>query len=211
MQIPPLIPTLQRAEAGSEAEFRRLIHATDRTLRDLARQVAAGEMLPSEWSGRMLTALSEAHARAGFHGRQRAGDLAAFDVDDTRFGNLAAQEEMEFLQSFEWDLMGDRYRGEDGTLDAAQVARRAEHYLGALYGTANEAMVLVASEPVWWILGEPESGPSGHCDMCPELAANSPYAPGSLPTYPRANRTPCLQNCYCRIQTESGLVGFTPG
>lgn len=206
MQIPPLIPTLARAEA-TDAQFRRLVYATDRTLRGLARELASDTIMVSEWQHRMLTTLAEAHAQAGYHGRQRAGDLAPFDADDARFGNLAAQEELPFLQAFAYDVMGERYRDESGKLDAERVTQRAEMYLSRLYGTANEALALVDGGLIYWVLGEPETN---HCTDCPELARNSPYFPGQLPTVPRGNQTICLGGCLCSLRTESGLVGFQP-
>lgn len=188
----------------TDADFRRLIHRTDRELRGLARDLAERRISVPEWGGRMLGTLAEAHARAGFHGRQRAGDRAPFDTDDTRFGNLAAQEEQHFLHSFEQDLLAGRYRTEAGDLDVEAVTRRGEAYLRGLYATANEAMAWTDGGRIWWRLGPTDQ----NCVDCVELAEHSPYTPARLPTVPGAAKTICNVGCACFLETESGLTGF---
>lgn len=203
--IPPLLPRAAHFAASADADFRRMVSNVERKLQGLAKAVAREEITPAWWWNEMLEELASAHARAGFHGRQRAGDLAPFDVDDTRFGALAAQEELPFLQAFQWDLMGERYRDEDGALDAAAIGRRAEFYLSRLYATANEAMAWTDGGRVHWRLGAAD-----HCSDCLELAQRSPYEIDRLPTVPGASQTLCKMACACFLETESGLRGFRP-
>jgi hypothetical protein len=158
-----------------------------------------------EWHTATLDALARHHADAGYHGRVRAGDTAPVDADDRAFGRLVAQEEMPFLDAFRRDVEGGRYTREDGILDREAIARRASMYAARLYGTANEALVLVADEAIEWRLGETD-----HCRSCLRLAANSPYPAGTLPTVPRGGKTECVTNCGCEIRTASGLAGFAP-
>jgi len=191
-----------------DAAFRALLGETRREIADLTGALGSGKVSIPEWGGIMLESLADAHARAGYHGRQRGGDTAPFDADDERFGRLAVQEEMSFLAAFEQDLVAGRYRREDGALAVEDVQRRAEMYLGRLYGTANEAMCWVADEALVWHLGQVDDS---HCEACPKLAEGSPYPPGRWPTLPGMNRTPCLSRCACWVSTESGIVGFRPG
>jgi hypothetical protein len=192
----------------TDAVFARFVDQAAGDVREIVESLAAGKIGAPEWAGIMLDALAEAHAQAAFLGRQRAGDRAPFDQDDTRFGQLTAQEEWPFLEGFARDLEAGRYTSFFGSLDVAAIDRRAQMYVARTFGTANEALGLADGGDLWWILGE---GPGlVHCSQCPALAAGSPYRPGELHVWPLGNSTPCYQNCRCEIRTASGLRGFSP-
>lgn len=199
--------TLQRRlrQPVTDAAFARFVADASADVREIVKSLASGKISVPEWGGVMLDALAEAHAQAAFLGRQRAGDLAPFDRDDQRFGQLVAQEEWPFLQGFERDLMAGRYTSAEGGLDVAAVGRRANLYVARTWGTANEALALTADEPIWWRLGDAD-----HCRSCVALADGSPYRPGALPTVPRGGKTECLVSCACSLVTASGLRGFAP-
>ena len=50
-----------------------------------------------------------------------------------------------------------------------------------------------------WELGDPVTD---HCDDCPDLAANSPYERGAIPTWPKLGDTQCMDRCYCSIVAD---------
>lgn len=182
----------------TDRQFRRFVAGVEGKLTSLVDQLAAGRITPEQWGGRMLVTLADAHAMAGYHGRQRAGDTAPFDHDDARFGNLVAQEEQAPLWAFERDVAAGRYADADGSLDAEAVTRRATLYTGRLYGTGNEALSLVDGSRFWWRLNE-----EGACPRCERMAAGSPYAPGTIAPPPSPH-----PGCRCTIETEGGLAGF---
>lgn len=184
-----------RFESGARSRIDKIVNA-----------YAAEKIDEKQFGDRMLSLLEDRHARAGFLGRQRSGDLAPFDEDDRRFGQLIADEESEFLDAFVSDLAAGRYRGAKGDLLTDQVRTRAQMYAGRLLGTANEAFAGTAepTELIYWRLG----GAEEHCGECPDLAAGSPYRADSLPTYPRGNQTPCLFACRCFLERSDGTIGF---
>jgi hypothetical protein len=190
----------------TDAAFHRFVGEVQGDVRETIEHLARGRIRVEEWADIMLDTLAEAHAQAGYLGRQRAGDRAPFDQDDTRFGQLVAQEEWPYLSGFAHDIATGRYTGEDGLLEMADVQRRANLYVARTYGTANEALALTAGgDEVWhWKRGKHDS-----CSACVRLEENSPYQ-GPPPTLPRMNQTPCLQNCGCVAYTASGLHGFAP-
>jgi hypothetical protein len=200
-------PDLQRRlrESVTDTAFHRFVAETTADVEEITAHLAGGKIGVEEWSGIMLDTLAEAHAQAGFLGRQRAGDRAPFDTDDTRFGQLVAQEEWPFLSGFAHDIATGRYTGEDGTLDVEAIRRRAGLYVARVFGTANEALLLTSGEKVWWILGDKD-----HCSGCLRLAAGSPYGPGELKVAPRSGATQCLSQCGCVCRTDSGLETFNP-
>src|SRR5438552_3594131 len=132
----------RRLRPTTAAPFRALLADVGGDVRETTAALAGGKIGVDEWHGIVLETLAEAHAQAGYLGRVRAGDTAPFDADDARFGQLVAQEEMPFLDGFRDDIAAGRYTGEEGTLDAGQVERRAQMYVARLYGTANEALGL---------------------------------------------------------------------
>lgn len=198
----PLTRRLRPSSTGTA--FRQLIAEAGQDVRALVASLVAGDLTPAEWSDQMLESLASAHAEAGYRGRLRAGDHAAYDRDDVRFGQLVAQEEMQYLWRFAREIEAGRYGTEE--VDAAAVLRRAMLYVARLYGTANEALVLVAGDDETWIW---ELGAGDTCAGCVRLAQNSPYR-GRPPTMPKMGQTPCLSNCLCRAFTTSGLEAFQP-
>lgn len=199
-------PPLQRRlrPSATDAAFRALIAEAGQDVRALVSALVSGDLTPAEWSDQMLETLAHAHAEAGYRGRLRAGDLAPYDRDDLRFGQLVAQEQMAWLWKFQRDLEGGRYG--TGEPDAAAIQRRAAMYVTRLYGTANEAWGLTVNEPLWWRLGDSEES----CRSCPRLAEGSPYAPGALRVWPKSGATECNINCKCRVTTADGRECFGP-
>lgn len=192
--------------SSTDRAFRTLVGEAEQDLGALVSALAQGDLSAAEWHDQVLEVLVHAHAEAGYRGRLRAGDEAAFDRDDVRFGQLVVQEEMQFLDGFRRDLETGRYTGEDGSLDAAAVGRRANLYAARLYGTANEALALVAGDEEVWVW---KTAPGETCSGCVRLEENSPYR-GMPPTLPKMCRTPCLSNCKCACYSESGLETFAP-
>lgn len=79
----------------------------------------------------------------------------------------------------------------------SSITRYAEPPWGAGnqgYGNALEAngVLLV------WVL---EDGVE-HCEVCPAIAAGSPYERGAIPTWPKLGDTPCRDNCYCYVTAD---------
>lgn len=191
----------------TQAALHHLLATTRAQIEAHAAQLAAGAWSATTFGDRMLETLTNAHARAAYLGRFRAGDTTPPDQDDRRFADLVMREEDEFLGNFEEDLQGGRYLDEHGYLKADRVQARALMYLGRVAGTANETWALTSSGDIWWRLGQPETN---HCTDCPALAQGSPYTAQSLPTSPRANQTACLINCLCFLETSDGQRSFAP-
>lgn len=190
--------------SATDTAFRSLVAEARQDVRALATALVSGDLTPAQWSDQMLETLVQAHAEAGYRGRLRAGDLAPYDRDDLRFGQLVAQEQMAWLWKFQRDLEGGRYG--TGEPDAAAIQRRAQLYVTRLYGTANEALALVAGDDEEWVWS---LGVGDTCSGCIRLAQNSPYR-GRPPTMPKMGQTPCLANCLCSCQASSGLETFAP-
>jgi len=194
-----------RAARPTQADFDRLLAQKRVEVANLARHVVAGTLTPEDWAERMRAILIQGHARAGFLGRQRGGDLAPYDSDDTEFGRMVAADEQPFLDRFHADLESGRYEDEDGRLLLLPVLGRAEMYVQRMLGTANEAFLGTSgSELIWWLLGDSEES----CDECPALAAGSPYTAATLSRTPGDCSTPCMTNCKCRLARADGITGF---
>jgi hypothetical protein len=190
--------------SATDTAFRVFISDVSRGIQYLVDRLTAGELTPDEWEQKMLNQLTAAHAQAGYRGRLRAGDHAPYDRDDTRFGYLVAQEEAGFLHGFRVDIESGRYGVDEPDTEA--IARRASLYAQRIYGTANEALALVAGgDDVTW---EWKTSPGETCPDCLRLEAHSPYR--QLPTTPRAGDTICISNCKCSVQSSSGLETFAP-
>jgi hypothetical protein len=190
----------------NQAEFDALLAHKRAEVKDLARHLVAGTLGPQEWADRMRAALVTGHARAGYLGRTRGGDVAPFDADDTEFGRMVADDEQPFLDRFRQDLESGRYEDEDGRLLLLPVLGRAAMYVDRMLGTANEAFVGTSgSDLLWWKLGPSESG---SCEECPKLAAGSHYRASELTRTPGDCSTPCVSNCKCWISREDGISGF---
>lgn len=189
----------------TQAALDRLLLQTGAELERHAQAVGSGAWGPTMFGDRMLATLTDAHARAAYLGRFRAGDTTPPDADDRRFAEEVVRTEDEFLAAFEEDLASGRYTDEQGHLDTAAIARRARMYLGRVAGTANETFALASDGPIYWRLGSPEQ----HCPDCPRLAAGSPYTADSLPVYPKSNQTACMFHCGCFLEREDGVRSFT--
>jgi hypothetical protein len=50
-----------------------------------------------------------------------------------------------------------------------------------------------------WVLDDG----ADHCDECPVLAADGPYAAEEIPTWPGQGDTPCLDRCKCEIHADA--------
>lgn len=142
--------------------------------------------------------LSQAHAQAHYHARWRAGDRVEFGGADTLAGDLAMDDQAEFLARFRDDLVRGRYDTPEG-LNERAVRARLRLYLGAVTGTANRVLVgALSAERVWfWLLGAAEQ----HCGDCPRLAQESPYRAEELPTVPGAGLTECRSACRCSLKS----------
>lgn len=154
----------------------------------------------------VFSLLTDAHARATYVGRYRAGDVAPIDEDDRRFAEEVMRGEDAFLARFEDALRSGRYTREDGSLKQSAILSRLSLYRDRVGGTANEAFALAAGGLLHWRLGEE----AVHCPECPKLAEGSPYPWDQIPTYPRAGETTCLSRCRCRLETEDGIPSFEP-
>jgi hypothetical protein len=174
-------------------------------LSGLLSKLHAGHIASEAAADDGFTALSDAHARAAYLGRNLAGSTEPFGDYDTAFGQLIAEEQAQYFEKFVEDVSSGRYTGEDGELDIDAIERRAELYERRLRGSANEAWAntLPDGELIVW-----ETHASETCATCETLANDSPWQPLELPTYPGSGETDCSIGCKCSIKTESGQEGF---
>lgn len=179
-------------------------------LANILKRAHAGE-IDEETARQLLWEVeAEGHGRATYLGRVLAtGDATEkYNEFDIEFGKLQADGQQPYAEKFLSDVLSGSYNDtETGDLDAASVEARADHYNHALRGTGNEAWTnsLATDEVIIWVLGEEDDGT---CSVCPSLAEDGPYTPGTMPTWPGAGETPCVFNCRCTIVTESGKAGF---
>lgn len=152
-------------------------------------------------------ALIEAHANAAYAGRALAGLRDPLGEFDQALGQIIGEREAQHLESFLNDIKNGRYTNDEGVVSTARIEARAANYTERLRGTANETWSnsLPEGDLIYWRLGGDEGTA---CSICPDLAANGPYKPNELPTHPGNNETPCLFNCRCYLETQSGAPGL---
>lgn len=156
------------------------------------------------WGLRVVTVLEDAHARAAYLGRFRAGDTNPPDEDDREFARRVIRDEDGFLARFEDDLRAGRYTNPDGTLKTDAIAARTKLYLNRVWGTANEAWALATIGPIRWEI----DSTAENCEDCLRHAANSPYYWNTLPAAPRDGSTQCLTGCRCLLINSTGSTSF---
>jgi hypothetical protein len=204
MTIDEIIAAL---DGAGDAEFENVLRAQfDSLRREMPTALASALREAGSTPDAMFEILAEGHTSAAYMGRRLAGSDFPFGDYDTEFGKLVAESQREYLENFFADVQSGRYTGDDGALDESAISNRANYYQERLRGTANEAWCgsLDAEELIDWILDDGADS----CTVCPDLAENSPYSPGDMPTWPGANETPCLFNCACGARTQSGKFGF---
>lgn len=153
---------------------------------------------------RSTLALVAGHANAAYAGRALAGSREPLGALDQVVGRMAAEDQAQYFEKFLSDIKSGRYTDPDsGELREAQIETRASSYTERLRGTANESWVntLGVDTLIFWRLGGDEGG---SCSICPDLAQQGPYKASELPTIPGNNETPCLFNCRCYLEAESG-------
>ena len=169
-------------------------------------RLVGGQLSQRQWVEAIHDSLIDGHGLSWSIGRQRAGDMAAFGIDDQLIGLQAADNEQPWLQAFADDVADGRYTLDDGTLNAKAINNRLRLYAGKLRGTANEAFVEASDdgEEFEWVLGLCE-----HCDDCPDIASMSPYTKEANLGYPGDGGTACLGNCQCHlVRASDGRVGL---
>lgn len=188
-----LVPMVQNQLRGKLAAITR----------DYGAEMLAYETALARGSG----ALIEAHANAAYAGRALAGLRDPLGEFDQALGQIIGEREAQHLESFLKDIKNGRYTSDEGELNTARIEARAANYTERLRGTANETWSnsLPDGDLIYWRLGGDEGG---SCSICPDLAASGPYKPNQLPTHPGNNETPCLFNCRCYLETESGTPGL---
>jgi hypothetical protein len=152
---------------------------------------------------RYTDALEQAYREAWLAGSGKAGVEASAEAA-AEAGRIAATQDQPYVLRFASDLiLGDRYT--EGELDWPFA--RAELYVKRVRGVGNEAFHAhsPSSMTFEWVLGEAE-----HCEDCPRLAANSPYAWHELGVFPGDGSTACLGQCKCHIVREDGVAGLLP-
>lgn len=206
--VAKLYAFFEKKRSATQSDMDRLTNSTIRRVNRLVTRLQSEKITLPEFQADFHDLLVEKHARAAFLGRTRAGDKAPFEADDLQFGALIAEDEAKFLDRFVLEMLLKKptVSHDDGSLDFARIRARAQMYAGRLTGTANQTFVLASDEKELfdWILGATE-----HCEVCPAIASAGPYTTYTLPTYPRANQTPCLFNCDCTLKRRSdGKLGF---
>lgn len=201
-------PTLARRP--SQSDISRVLRGAQRQIDTLVLRYSTGRLSAGEFARGMELLLENRHARAATLGRNRAGDYLPQTTDDRLFARMVMEGrpgdmgQSTYLTGFLADLRGGRYTDEDGNPMVKDIRRRAQSYTGRIVGTANELFVMASALYAFdWVMGGAE-----HCDDCPRLAANSPYAWDSLPTVPKKNDTSCKYNCRCFLRRSDGVTGF---
>lgn len=196
-------------ESGDQ--FSELIAKLDKQLRQLAEEVARGQLTYPEFEEAVNAALQAAHIQAYSIGQEFAGSPVV-ETASEYFGRRFAATQRSYVSGITTALDAGRFLipGE-AEIDAALLYGRLRLYHGAVSGTAQHAWSHFGKrgELIAWKLGAVEE----HCSDCPYLADMGPYVASEvfqlenkiLPTTPRAGDTPCLMNCKCYLQRQSGL------
>lgn len=194
----------------SQADWAALMRKQGQSLDSMIAKLVSGEYSPMDWYEAMYQMLVDGHAGSRALGRQRAGDLAALDVDDFLAARGIADRETEWLFKFLDALQAKdgRYWDDDTDQWKAQAIRnRSRLYVGKMRGTAGQAFVSASEDTAEfnWVMAATE-----HCNECPVLAAKSPWYGGELFTTPGSGLTPCRTNCKCHLVREDGVTSFKP-
>lgn len=204
------VALLKLARRPTQSEFARVVRGAEKQIDRLVLRYATGKITAKEFTSGMETLLENRHAQAATMGRNRAGDYVAQTEDDRLFARMVMEGrpddagQSHYLRGFLEDIYNGRYTDEEGNPRVSAIRQRARSYTGRLTGTANELFTLSSVLYAFtWKIGGTE-----HCEDCPRLAANSPYAWSDLPTVPGANRTQCKYNCRCYLIRSDGITGF---
>src|SRR5438309_14178 len=108
---------------------------------------------------------------------------------DRRWIQSFSAKQFDYLEGFTDDLEA----GQEPVSNEARV----KLYGGTVRAAYWQGAVSEYDEPLDWVLNDNVQ----NCDDCIELADNSPYDPGDLPTVPGAGDTVCLGNCNCQLVT----------
>src|SRR5688500_15121629 len=117
-----------------DKSLRRLQGSTASQQAPLSTRPREGAIKPHTFPVEDGKLLREAHSRAAYLGRVKAGDKAPFDRVDRAAGQRATKAQVKFLRGFRADLTS----AEGYTEQRAKA--RAALYAKALVGTANESL-----------------------------------------------------------------------
>lgn len=198
-----------RRKAPGDPTYRAMLEEVASEIAATIDKLIEGELDARQWGDEFFVPVSKGHILSWLLGRQRGGALSALDEFDVEAALSIADAQGEFLLGFIDDLDNGRYTLDDGSINEAAVRARANLYVGAMRGTANEAFVESggAEELYDWILGLNEN----HCEDCPLIASRSPYTRDANVGHPGGGETDCLGNCLCVWRRRSdGRTGFAP-
>lgn len=193
----------------TQTDYAQMLRARRAELLEITTRLANAAYNLDDWADRFNAILYRGHGLSWMMGRQRAGDLSPENIMDSMAGIAAKDKQNVFLNNFLFDLQNKdaRYFDEDGVLKIKSVMNRADLYVGAMRGTANESWVGASAdeEEFIWNLG----GNEKHCEDCPKLAALSPFTKDTLFAVPGDGDTACLGRCLCWLSRSSdGRTGF---
>jgi hypothetical protein len=167
----------------------------------LSTLLAEGDLTLDEFTSRLFSVVEDGHGLGYMLGRQRAGDLTAYSEADQTTGVIAAQFDASYLINWrrQMEAGDDRYHDEDGKFKPEPIAQRANLYMQRMRGTATWGweQSLPDETSIRWVMTKTEN-----CPDCPQMAAQNPWLPGEMPIVPGEFRTPCKQNCGCRLETD---------
>ena len=189
---------------ASQAKLDALIDRHRRDVERLTKRLAKDGDAEA-FADDLYTVLTKGHSDAVTLGRQLAGDKRRQTEADQLLGLDTADHQTGWLDGFMADIEDGRYALEDGSLNVAQVKRRADMYVSQLRSTANQSFVdhSPERESFDWVMGMVED----HCSECPTMAAASPLTANELYIVP--GQATCLHNCHCHlIRLSDGVEGF---
>lgn len=152
----------------------------------LTEQLYAGQITIEQWQMAVASVLKDVHlgqAAFGAGGKRFLVPAALAQVSDT------LKQQYGFLQDFALAILGG--------LGLAAALNRVLMYSGATQQSFWQTFSgsKGGTQRIIWALGNAE-----HCDDCVRLANGSPYTSATLPTYPGAGATQCLNNCKCHLE-----------
>lgn len=200
--------TVPRRRAPTDRDFELFLRRQWQTTLDILEDFRAGKITAREFGERVYQAQLDGHSLSWMLGRQRGGIFEALTRDDVLAGMASADQDGSYLSQFVLDLIEGRYDDDEGKLKVRAVESRLRLYTARMRGTSSEAFVRASLDTAEfvWVLGDNEE----HCQDCPDIADQNPWAKEALYIFPGDGSTECLANCKCHLMRDDGVGSFIP-
>lgn len=179
------------SEDAVTAEMNHHQTATFNALEFHTNELYNGEITPRQWQMRIIDELKNAHLSQAMFGAGGVGNM-----NQSRYGQVGAtlRQQYRYLDGFTRDILAGNQSRAQALARIRQYGRATQQSYWNTYIRRFEG----ANVLIWWVLGVAD-----HCEVCPSLAAGSPYTREQLGGRVPSNAdTPCRANCNCHLRIE---------